>query len=239
VRPSHALLFPSLVAIAACSGSSKGGGDDGPTGDAGVEAPDGGQSSARDGSPAAASTEAGAPDAASGGATTVPAGTTGAAKFASQICAHEEQCALIDASASTCDSDYTAYYETADANPWAGTGTPPPLELYRADYVTELGACIASAGCGSPLGDIETDCNAELLTPSDAGTATIEPTRALATFCEAFAASACLAADAGAGECTSLFVLFNDQALRTATTCVSGADCSTVESCFPAAFTQP
>ena len=171
---------------------------------------------------------------------TVPAGKSGADAFAMQICAHEEQCALIDASASTCTTDFESYYETSGANPWAGSSSPPPLELYRADYVTALGACIQSAGCSESLQTTEDNCNKALLTPNDAGVATIEPTTELTTVCNAFGASACLdTMQSGAQDCATTLALFNDQALATATSCLSGSDCSTVNTCFAAAFTQP
>jgi hypothetical protein len=170
----------------------------------------------------------------------VPAGKSGADAFVMQLCAHEEQCALIDASASTCTTDFEAYYETSGANPWAGPSSPPPLELYRADYVTALGACIQRAGCGEPLDTTESDCSAALLTPNDAGMATIEPTAALTAVCSAFAASTCLnTMSSGAQDCTTTLALFNDQALAAGTSCLSGSDCSTVNSCFASAFTQP
>jgi hypothetical protein len=105
--------------------------------------------------------------------------------------------------------------------------------------VSALGNCIASSGCGQSLQTSETDCSASLLTPDDAGMATVEPTSDLTTFCNAFAASTCLAANSGAADCITTIALFNDEALQTATSCLSGTDCSTVSSCFTAAFTQP
>lgn len=236
----RAWLFPPLWALIACSAASSGTPANGNSG----------QDSSSGGTASDSTDAGGAPEAEAAsnvdGATqtsptgTVPAGQSGADAFAMQLCAHEEQCALIDASASTCTTDFEAYYETSGANPWASASSPPPLELYRADYVTALGACIQSAGCGEPLQKTEDNCSAALLTPNDAGTAPVEPTAELATLCNAFAASTCLApTSSGAQDCTTTLALFNDQALETATSCLAGSDCSTVSTCFAAAFTQP
>ena len=241
----RAWLFPPLLALSACSAASSGtnaGGNNGQgsSGGATSDDTDGSQgnadaSQAIEAGPTSPGSDATAD---AGGPGTGPAGVAGANAFAAQICAHEEQCALIDASASTCTTDFEAYYETSGASPWAGASSPPPLELYRADYVTALGTCIAASSCSQSAQASDTDCSAALLTPNDAGMAAIEPTGDVTTLCKAFAASSCLASQSGAGDCATTVALFNDQALQTATACLSGTDCSTVSACFAAALTQ-
>jgi hypothetical protein len=159
--------------------------------------------------------------------------------FCAQLCSHEQKCALIDAgmaSLDNCQASFQTFYETPGANPWNGS---PPLELYRADYVSALGSCIASASCSEPLQMSEARCNAALVAGADGGAPSIVATPEVTTVCRAFQMSPCLAADAGAQNCAATFTLFNDQALSAAAACFSGsAPCTTVNSCFVAAFTQ-
>lgn len=238
LRPAS--LFPLVLALLACSAASNG-----PSSSGNNEQDTAGEPAGDGDAGASADAEAGAvkaggnPDADTSQPGAGPAGKSGAAAFAAQICEHEAQCDLIDASASTCQADFESYYEMADANPWAGPTSPPPLELYRADYVSALGACIASASCGGTLSMTETACNTSLLeAPSDGGAPTIAPTQALSAFCAAFAASTCLAGDSGVQDCATTLALYNDDALNTGTACLAGTDCPSVSTCFSAAFTQ-
>jgi hypothetical protein len=182
-----------------------------------------------------ASTDAGASEAG-----TQPAGTSGVNAFCGELCSHEQKCALIDAgsaSLDSCQAGFQSFYEMAGANPWNG-GTP--LELYRGDYITALGSCIAAASCGESLQASETRCNAALLAGVDGGAPSIVATPEVAAVCHAFQTSPCIAADAGTQNCAATMTLFNDQALKAAAACfVSSSPCATVNSCFVAALTQP
>jgi hypothetical protein len=168
-----------------------------------------------------------------------PAGASGVDAYCAQLCSHEQKCALIDAgmaSLDACQASFQSFYEMAGANPYNGY---PPLELYRADYVSALGACIASASCSETLQASEARCNAQIVAGVDGGAPSITATPEVATVCKAFQMSPCLAADAGTQNCAGTLTLFNDQALMTAAACFAGSSpCSTVNSCFAAAFTQ-
>jgi hypothetical protein len=174
-----------------------------------------------------------------GDAGTASAGKSGVDGYSARLCMHEQSCALIDAGTTSlddCESEFEAYYEESGANPYGGNS---PLELYRADYVVALGACIAEAPCTEALATSEARCSAELLTASDAGPAKIVPTSALSALCRAFQASPCLASDSGAQDCETTLELFSDPTLEMATACFSSSSpCATVTSCFAAAFTQ-
>jgi hypothetical protein len=211
----------------AAGGSADGAGSTSPS--------DGGADATVDAQPAPH--DSGTGDAAPGAG---PAGKAGVDAYSAALCGHEQTCALIDGGAATlasCVASFQSFYEAPGANPWGGN---PPLELYRADYVSALGACIARASCSEALATSEARCSATLVAGTDAGAATIAPTAALAAFCHAFQTSPCLAADSGAQDCTAAMMLYDDQALSTATACFSSSSsCPTVNSCFAAAFTQP
>jgi hypothetical protein len=170
------------------------------------------------------------------------AGKSGVDAFCAELCAHEQTCASIDAGSASlgdCEATFQSFYETAGANPWGGN---PPLELYRADYVSSLGSCIAAASCSEALSTSEARCSADLVVGVDAGAPAIAPTAALNSLCRAFQASPCLAADSGAGDCATALALFSDPSLDTGVACFSSSSsssCSATDSCFADAFTQP
>lgn len=249
----RACLLAPLLALAACSSSSTGNGPDTtgtdsaagqPADGAGVPAPaDAGADATVDAPQGPLEAAADGGDAAQG---VGPAGKAGVDAYSATLCSHEQTCSAIDAGAAslaTCEASFKSFYETSGASPWVGNppGTPPPLELWRADYVSALGSCIARASCSEGLAASEARCSAALVAGADGGAATITPTPALTSMCRAFQASSCLAADSGAQDCAATFALYSDQALNAGAACFSGSSssCPTVTNCFVAAFTQP
>jgi hypothetical protein len=251
VRFLWALLFaPPLLFAAGCQ-SKQGGGPttagqpDGevssgeasaePVVDAGTG---GGPSDAAAGGDSTATSK---PDGSSsgGGGVTSAAGKAGVDAYSVKLCSHEQSCAFIDAAAATlasCESDLESFYEMSGANAY---GSDPPLELYRADYLSALGVCIAAAPCTEDLETSEVRCSADLVAGVDGGAPTIVATSALTTLCHLYQTSSCLAADSGAQDCTTTLLLYNDSVLDTAAACFSGSSsCTTVSTCFAEAFTQ-
>lgn len=235
-------LFVSLLAAAGCKSSSPGTGPADEQDSGGVPASDGSNGTddatvvgTADAGSARDASDAGPVDAGGAG----PATKSGVDTYSGRLCGHEQSCGLIDAGATSldgCKSALQAFYEASGNSAY---GTMPPLELYRADYVNALGACIASAPCSEAITTSEARCSAQLLSPTDAGPAEIAPTAALMAACRAFQASPCLAADSGAQDCTLTLELFSDSTLQTAGACFSSSSCATVNSCFASALTQP
>jgi hypothetical protein len=247
-------FFAPLLALGACTSNSTGGnpetaGNDSavgepadgagsvPPSDAGTSAQHDAQGTrdASNDAMADATTDVGVPATGTG-----PAGTSGVNTYCGELCMHEQKCAFIDAGSATldsCQAGFQSFYEMAGANPWSGN---PPLELYRADYLSALGSCIANASCSESLQASESRCNAALVAGVDGGAPAIVATSEVAAVCRAFQASPCIAADAGTQNCAATMTLFNDQALKAAAACFANSSpCTTVNSCFVAAFTQP
>jgi hypothetical protein len=162
------------------------------------------------------------------------AGRAGTDAFCRQLCDHAQQCASsYDASASTvanCMTNCQSSNESSSAN--------PPTELFRADYVAALGACIAAASCGESLADSEVACASAIVYGSDAGTPVLEPTRAVAVFCRDVETSTCFARDSGVQDCETKFMLYSDDVLNSAIACFSSSGCSGIGMCYATAFTQ-
>ncbi len=228
-------VLASLIALAAC-GSGRAASS--PAASDMTTEPDSAAGESADG---AASGQVRSHDGASGaGSGTAAAGKSGVDAFCAELCAHEQSCASIDAGSASldaCEATFQAFYETAGANPWGGN---PPLELYRVDYVSALGSCIAGASCGEALSTSEARCSADLVAGVDGGAPAIAPTDALTSLCHAFEASSCLAADSGAGDCATALALFSDPSLTAGAACLSSpsSSCAAADSCFADAFTQ-
>ena len=212
-----------LVALTACSSTST------PSSNAPSDAaPADGSDGERDASTPDGGTGANTPTGAES------AGKAGADAFCQQLCDHAQQCASsYDASASTLASCMTSCQtsnEAANAN--------PPTELFRADYVAELGACIAAETCAQSLAETEAACASAIVYGNDAGLPVLEPTQAVALFCHDLETSPCLEHDSGVEDCETAYMFYSDDTLGGAVACLSASGCSALASCYAAAFTQ-
>jgi hypothetical protein len=229
VSRSYAWVVVPCLVLGACSSgtSSNPGGEQGSGGSDGST--DGSASDGDAASPAASSTV----DGGIGVAADHPAGKTGTDAFCSQICNHEKTCAAtLDASPAGLADCVTSCQSANEA-----TTTSPPTELLRADYVTDLGTCIASASCSDALQTSEATCAAAIVSGSG-GAPTLVPTQAVAVFCHDFETSPCVAADSGTEDCVTAFMSYSDDALNAAIACFADASCSKLATCYAAAFTQ-
>ncbi len=217
------------LALGGCSSASSSGNDD-PNG--GALAGAGGGSAGHEATPGPSNADASGVDgpAPRSGA----AGKAGADAFCSALCSHAQHCAAaLDASAAAL-ADCMTNCQSANEAPT----TSPPTELLRADYVSGLAACIASSSCSDALQTSEADCAATLVSGSgDGGVPALVPTQAVAVFCHDLETSPC-AGDAGVQDCVTEFLPYSDGALNAAIACFSAASCSTLASCYAAAFTQ-
>jgi hypothetical protein len=228
VSRSLVWLIAPCLALGACSSATSsnpgdGQGSNDSNGDAGGSASDD------------AASPAPSPSADGGVDATVdhPAGKAGADAFCSQICGHEQTCAAaLDASPAGL-ADCATNCQSANEAPT----TNPPTELLRADYLNDLGACIASASCSDALQTSETTC-AGAIVSGKGGATTLVPTQAVAVFCHDFETSPCVAADSGTEDCVTAFMPYSDDALNAAIACFADASCSKLATCYAAAFTQ-
>jgi hypothetical protein len=207
-------MIAPFVALCACSSSSGSAAKSHPMGDDDA-------SSAYDASRA---DDGGGADAA---ASTLAAGKSGADAFCVAICGHEESCAAtLDASPAgltNCVSDC----QSANEAP----ATTPPTELLRADYVSDLGACIARASCSEALQTSEATCASTVVSA-------LVPTQAVAVFCHDVETSPCVAQDSGTPDCVTGYLPYSDDALNAASACFADPSCASLGSCYAAAFTQ-
>jgi hypothetical protein len=157
----------------------------------------------------------------------VAAGQSGADAFCAAICHHEESCAaMLDASPAgltNCVSDCQSANEAPTAT--------PPTELLRADYVSDLGACIAQASCSEALETSETTCASTVVSA-------LVPTQAVAVFCHDVETSPCVARDSGTADCVTGYLPYSDDALNAASACLADPSCGSLGACYAAAFTQ-
>ncbi len=166
----------------------------------------------------------------------VPAGKAGADAFCTQLCSHEQACAVGEDAApaglTDCDANCRMANESSTTN--------PPTELLRKDYLEALGSCIAGASCSEALQTSEANCAQNIaLGRSDAGVPPLAATPAAMTFCNALRTSSCFEHDSGTPDCLSSFAFFSDVTLNAAVSCFTDATCSAVVTCDTAAFTQP
>jgi hypothetical protein len=242
-----------IVVLCACSSGGASGGDQGNQGTGGDDAGTAGQlsdgpatesatlpqdasQSTHDASGAtdAHAGEAGDAGVAAGGS--AGAGKAGADAFCAQLCTLEQRCATMgDASVdlSGCETSCQSANEVPMVTP-----PTPPTEKLRADYVSGLASCFATASCTGPL----TGTQLAMIEANCAGTvaAGLQPTQAAAVFCHAFETSPCNPPDAGNQDCVSRIMLYSDTALNAATACFSSTSCTQVATCYDTAlYTQP
>lgn len=218
-----------LLALGACSSSTNspaGGSQGGDEPDGAVDTASDGAASA-DAASSASDGAAGAVDAAANGGA---AGKSGADAFCSALCNHEQRCAATLDAAPAGLADCATNCESANEAPTAN----PATELLRADYVSDLGGCIASSSCSDALQTSESTCAASIVS----GARALVPTQAVASFCHELETSPCVAADSGARDCVTAFMPYSDGALNAAIACFSQSSCSAIASCYGAAFTQ-
>ncbi len=178
------------------------------------------------------SSSGGSSDASMGSANASPAGKAGVDAFCKALCDHEEKCAsVMDASASAI-AQCMSSCQSGNEGPAATT----PTELYRSDYLSELGACVAAESCTVDINKGLSDCASQVVSGSGPSSALI-PTQAAADLCHAIYSSPC-GPDAGAAGCLGSVMLYSDTTLETAKACFSGSMCSQVDSCYAAAFKQ-
>lgn len=225
-----------LALLLACSSSS------GATGPNPGDSLDGAIGSTTDGavdssmgsssSSSSSGTGSGGSSGASSGANAAPAGKAGVDAFCTQLCDHEQKCAsVMDASASAV-SQCMSSCQSGNEGPSAAT----PTELYRTDYLSGLGTCIAAAACSVPIATAETDCAMQVVTGTGSRPALLA-TQAAADLCHAIYSSP-YGPDSGAAGCLGSVMLYSDSTLETAKACFSGSMCSQVDNCYVAAFKQ-
>jgi hypothetical protein len=174
----------------------------------------------------------GSSDASSASANAGPAGKAGVDVFCSALCDHESMCAsVMDASASTIVQCMSGC-QSGNEGPAATT----PTELYRADYLSELGTCIVAESCTVDINMALGACASQVVSGSGPKPALL-PTQAAADLCHAIYSSPC-GPDAGAAGCLGSVMLYSDTTLEAAKACFSGSMCSQVDSCYAAAFKQ-
>jgi hypothetical protein len=176
----------------------------------------------------------GSTDGASSSAGSGAAGKTGVDAFCNTICAHETQCAAeYDAAGSYSMSGCVSSCQSGNE---ASTASPP-TELLRADYVSALGTCIAATSCTVDLNSAETACAPEVVMGVN-GSPALTATAAATAFCHALETSPC-GGDAGTQQsCTNGILFYSDTALNAAAACFSMSSCTSVDSCYAAAFVQ-
>ena len=162
------------------------------------------------------------------------AGKSGVDAFCNTICAHESKCAAeYDAAASYSMSGCVTSCQSGNE---ASTASPP-TELLRADYVSALGACIAATSCTVDLTTAEQNCAPEVVM-GVSGSPGLTATAAATAFCHALETSPC-GGDAGTQQsCTNGILFYSDTALDAAAACFSMSSCTSVDTCYAAAFVQ-
>jgi hypothetical protein len=233
LRRSLLCVIVPVLALGACSSSTNSpavGSQGGDEPDAAVDTASDGAASPSDGASSARDGAAGAVDAAANGGA---AGKAGADSFCSALCNHEQRCAAtLDAAPAglaDCMTNCESANEASTAN--------PATELLRADYLSDLGGCIASSSCSDALQTSESTCAASVVS-GGGGARALVPTQAVASFCHELETSPCVAADSGARDCVTEFMPYSDGALNAAIACFSESSCSAIASCYGAAFTQ-
>lgn len=223
--------FALLLACSSSSGAAGPNPGDSLDGAVGSTA-DGAVESSMSTSSGGSSSGGGSSEASRGSANSGPAGKAGVDAFCTALCDHEQTCAAVmDASASAlaqCMSSCQSGNEGATA--------PTPTELYRADYLSGLGACIAAAACSVAINTAEEDCASQVVSGTGANPALL-PTQAAADLCHAIYSSPC-GPDSGAASCLGSVMLYSDTTLEAAKACFSGSMCTQVDSCYAAAFKQ-